>query len=418
MRFATTAKAMLKLALAMLKLALRNLLRQRARTGLTLAAISLGVASIVLSGGFVEDILLQLRETTIHSQLGHLQVYKYGQFASGGHHPFDFLIDNPDEIERAVDALPGVVARAERMSFSGLISNGRSELPILGEGIEPGREARIGSAISMVAGRQLVDLDEFGIVVGEGLANAMKLKVGDSVNLVLTTREGAMNTLDFKVIGVFRSLSKEYDARAVRIPLRAAQELTTTSGVHTVVALLADTDLTARAKADLETRLPPGLEIKTWQDLADFYNGTAALYERQFGVLQVIIVVMVLLSVANSVNMTLQERIAEFGIIRALGRTSRHVFHLVMLETAMLGAIGGASGVALGAVIASAVSAIGIPMPPPPNSEAGFIAAIRIVPTILAVAFVLGVLATVVAALLPARRLTRIPVVEALRRAV
>ena len=97
MRFATTAKAMLKLAL-------RNLLRQRARTGLTLAAISLGVASIVLSGGFVEDILLQLRETTIHSQLGHLQVYKYGQFASGGHHPFVFLIDNPGAIERAVDA--------------------------------------------------------------------------------------------------------------------------------------------------------------------------------------------------------------------------------------------------------------------------------------------------------------------------
>ena len=59
-----------------------------------------------------------------------------------------------------------------------------------------------------------------------------------------------------------------------------------------------------------------------------------------------------------------------------------------------------------------------IPMPPPPNSEAGFTAAIRIVPAALAVAFVLGVLATVVAALLPARRLARVPVVEALRRAV
>ena len=49
--------------------------------GLTLAAIALGVASLVLGGGFVDDILLQLREATIHSHLGHLQVYKIGQFA-------------------------------------------------------------------------------------------------------------------------------------------------------------------------------------------------------------------------------------------------------------------------------------------------------------------------------------------------
>src|SRR5450755_4246354 len=175
----------------MLKLAFRNIFRQRTRTGLTLAAIVFGVASLVLSGGFVEDILLQLRESTIHSQLGHLQVYKRGQFASGGHHPFDFLIENPDVIERVVDALPGVVAHADRLSFSGLISNGRGELPILGEGIEIKREAGIGSAISMLTGRQLATGDDFGIIVGEGLANTLKLKVGDSVNLVLTTREGA-----------------------------------------------------------------------------------------------------------------------------------------------------------------------------------------------------------------------------------
>jgi putative ABC transport system permease protein len=401
----------------MLKLALRNILRQRTRTGLTLAAIAIGVASLVLSGGFVEDILLQLREATIRSQLGHLQVYKRGQFASGGHHPYDFLIENPDEIEHAVDAVQGVVTRASRVNFSGLISNGRGELPILGEGIEPEPEARIGSALFMVAGRKLAAGDDFGIVVGEGLARALKLKVGDNVNLLLTTREGAMNTLDFKVVGVFRSLSKEYDARAVRIPLRAAQELTATSGVSAVVVLLADTDFTARARADLEARLP-GYEIKTWQELADFYNNTAALYERQFGVLQVIIVVMVLLSVANSVNMSLHERTPEFGIIRALGRTGRDVFRLAVLETALLGAIGAAMGVVVGAVLAVVISAIGIPMPPPPNSESGFTAAIRIVPMILTAAFALGILASIGASLLPARHLARIPVVEALRRGV
>ena len=402
----------------MIKLAFRNILRQRARTSLTLAAIAIGVASLVLSGGFVEDILVQLREATIRSQLGHLQVYKRGQFASGGHHPFDFLIESPDAVERAIGTVPGVVARAARVSFSGLIGNGRGELPILGEGIDPEPEARIGSAISMLAGRQLAIGDGFGIMVGEGLANALRLKVGDRVNLVLTTREGAMNTLEFKVVGVFRSLSKEYDARAVRVQLRAAQELTASPGVSALVLLLADTDMTARARADVEARLPPGFEVKTWQELADFYNSTAALYERQFGVLQVIILVMVLLGVANSVNMTLHERTAEFGIMRALGRTGRDVFGLAVLETALLGAIGAALGVVVGVALAAMISAIGIPMPPPPNSESGFTAAVRIVPMILAAAFAMGILASIAAALLPARHLARIPVVEALRRGV
>jgi len=402
----------------MLKIALRNILRQRTRTVLTLTAIALGVASLVLSGGFVADILLQLREATIRSQLGHLQIYKQGQFESGGHRPFDFVIDNPKGIERVVDAAPGVVTRAERLSFSGLISNGRGELPILGEGVEPVPEAKIGSAISMVAGRPLAGGDEFAIVVGEGLANALKLKVGESVNLLLTTRDGAMNTLDFKLVGVFRSLSKEYDARAVRIPLPAAQELTAVSGVNAVVVLLADTGLTASTLEAVRRSLPAGFEVKTWQQLADFYNNTAALYERQFGVLQVIILVMVLLSVTNSVTMTLHERTAEFGVMRALGQTRRDVFHLAMLETALLGAIGAALGIVAGVILAWIISAIGIPMPPPPNSESGFVATIRIVPVVLLAALALGFFATVIAALLPARRIARIPVVDALRHGV
>ena len=116
--------------------------------------------------------------------------------------------------------------------------------------------------------------------------------------------------------------------------------------------------------------------------------------------------------------MTLHERTPEFGIMRALGRTSRHVFRLAMLETALMGVIGAALGVIAGILLALAISAIGIPMPPPPNSESGFTATIQIVPTVIAGAFVLGFVASVGAALIPARRLARIAVVEALRRAV
>jgi putative ABC transport system permease protein len=401
-----------------LKIALRNILRQRARAGLTLAAIALGVASLVLSGGFVEDILRQLREATIHSQLGHLQIYREGRFASGGHRPFDFLLDNAPTIVRTVAPLPEVDVQAKRLEFSGLLGNGRGELPILGEGVEPAAEARIGAAFTVLAGRPLQASDRFAAVIGEGLAAAMKLKPGDRINLMLSTREGATNTLDFNVVGIFRSLSKEYDARAVRVPLAAAQELTASDAVSSIVVLLKDTGATDAVRSELLRRLPNGLEVKTWRELAEFYNSTAALYQRQFGFLQIIILVMVLLSVANAVNMTLHERVPEFGIMRALGHTGRDVFRLAVLETAMLGAVGALAGILAGAILAVVISAIGIPMAPPPNSESGFVAGIRVVPWVLALAFASGLLATVIAALLPARHLARIEVVEALRRGV
>ena len=402
----------------MLKLAMRNMARQRARTAITLAGIALGVASLVLCGGFVADILLQLRERTIHSQLGHLQIYKQGLHASGGHHPLDYLIEDVDAVGRELAALPGLAVYGQRLAFPGLISNGRAELPILAEGVEPGPEAQIGSAFSILAGRPLTTHDRFGVIVGEGLAKSMKLEPGDRVNLVTSTREGAANTLDFEIVGVARSLSKEYDARSVRLPLQAAQELTDVAGASAFVVLLARTEDTGRARAMLGSRLPPGLEVKTWHELDDFYKNTAALYERQFGFLQGVILVMVLLGVANSMNMTLHERTAEFGIMRALGRTGREVFLLAIAEAALLGAIGALAGVIAGAALAWLISAIGIPMAPPPNSESGFHARIQVVPVVLAAAFALGLLAAVCGSLVPARHVTRVPLSDALRRAV
>ena len=402
----------------MLRIALRNLLRQRARAGLTLAAIALGVATLVLSGGFVEDILDQLREATIRSQLGHLQVYRAGRFAAGSQRPYEFLIERPAEVVDAVAAMRGVAVHGRRLAFSGLLGNGRGDLPIQGEGVDAAPEARIGSALTMIEGRSLAPGDRFSAVVGEGLAVAMKLRVGDRVNLLVSTVDGATNTLDFELAGVFRSLSKEYDARAVRIPLGAAQELTNTAGVSAVVVLLNETSATARARDDLAARLSSAFEVRTWQELADFYNSTAALYQRQFAFLQGIILVMVLLSVANTVNMTLHERTSEFGVIRALGRTGSYVFRLAVLEATLLGVVGATLGIVAGALMALAISAVGIPMPPPPNSESGFVASVRVVPSVLGGAFAAGLLATTVASLLPARHLARIPVVEALRRAL
>ncbi len=400
----------------MLKLAFRNIFRNRLRTALTLGAILAGVAAIIVSGGFVEDVFVQLRESTIHSRLGHVQIYRQGYLEYGKREPSRYLIGEPQKLVDEVRTLPHVREVMTRVNFSGLANNGRADLPIIGEGIEADKEARLGTATTLVAGRQLTDTDGYGVVVGEGVAAALKLKPGGYLTLMVNTPEGALNTLELQVIGVFRTFSKEYDDRAVRVPMLAAQELLFTRAVHSVVVLLEDTARTdavlslARGKLGLA-----GYDVKAWHELADFYEKTVALYRRQFGALQVIILLMLVLSVASTVNMAVHERTGEFGTLQALGQRPRGVFRLITTEYLLLGLLAGLAGLAVGVALALAISAAGLPMPPPPGSNAGYVATIRLVPGVMALAVVTGWLAAVLAALLPARRAARLPIAESLR---
>jgi len=403
----------------MFKLALRNVLRQKAHTAMTLIAIGFGVSGLILAGGWVNDIFVKLGEVLIHSQSGHLQVYKQDFFAKGSREPEKYLITTLDALKQRIAGVEGVEKVMARLNFAGLLNNGRTDLPIMGEGIEPEQEAKLGSSVLITAGRPLTDEDAFGIMVGQGLASGLKLKPGDRITLLANTLEGALNSTDFEVIGIFQSFSNDYDARAVKIPLVAAQELLGTGGVNAIVVTLAKTSDTARIAEALKEELAPlNLEVKTWVELNDFYEKTVDLYKGQFGVLQFIILIMVLLSVANSVNMSIFERVGEFGTMMALGTRNSQVFHLIMTEALLLGLIGSALGLGLGIISALIISAVGVPMPPPPNANLGYIAQIQIVPVALLTSCFIGFVASILAAVLPAKRISRTSIVEALRQAV
>ena len=255
------------------------------------------------------------------------------------------------------------------------------------------------------------------MVIGEGVAVALNLEPGDFVNVVANTTYGAMNSLEFEIVGVFQSFSREFDARAVRIPLATAQELLDTAAVHALVFSLAQVEEVEPVMSWLAQQvLGADFEARTWLELDDFYPKTVEMYQGQFGILQLIILIIVLLSVANSVSMTAYERVGEFGTLRAIGRTSNDIYRLLVIENAVVGVVGAGTGLAVGVLLAYAISAVGLPMPPPPNANVGYTAYIRIVPAVCATAFAIGAVATVISALLTCRRPTRIPIADALRQ--
>jgi len=400
-------------------LAFRSLFRHRVRTGLTITVIVFGVVSLILSGGFIEDVFIQLREATIHSRLGHIQVYKAGYTTIGRRNPYQFLLSDTRELVQDVAAEAHVSDVMVRLNFSGLINNGKADLPIIGEGVEPEKEAHLGSILSIVSGRQLTSGDSYGIMVGKGVARTLQVTPGDYVTLLVNTPDGALNSLEFEIIGVFGTFARDYDNSAIRITLSAAKELLDTSGVHSLVISLDETAFTNSVADDLKSRLDVNrYEVKTWYELADFYKKMSAHYRGEFVIMQVIILAMVLLSVANTINMAVYERLGEFGTLMALGGRRKDIFWQVLKENILLGLVGAGLGVITGIILAWLISGIGIDMPPPPNSDAGYTAYIRIVPEVVIQSFSVGFAATVFASILPAYRVSRIPVVAALRENV
>lgn len=397
------------------RLAGRNLFRQRRRALLALATVCGGVIAFLLAGGFIHWIFQDMRESTIHSQLGHIQITRPGYFREGLGDPYSYLLP---EDTRTVESAIGSSMRtiAPRLSFNGLLSKGDATVSFVGEGIDPAREAPITRAITIVAGKDLVGAGPNAVLLGEGLAANLGAVPGDKVVLLATTASGGVNAVELEVAGLFATITKAYDDTVLRAPIEVARKLMRVEGATSWVVLLDRTDVTGDAVDRLRASLPArDYEIIPWQELADFYNKTVELFSRQVGVVRLLIALIVVLSISNTLSMSVIERTGEIGTSMAIGVRRRGILALFVWEGALLGLTGGAIGVALGYLLGEAVSAVGIPMPPPPGMARGYIGQIAISPALALDAFLLAFVTTLLASLFPAWKASRMNIVDALR---
>jgi putative ABC transport system permease protein len=185
------------------------------------------------------------------------------------------------------------------------------------------------------------------------------------------------------------------------------------------VLLLDDADLTAATVAELGRRFPTretGLQFVPWFELADFYNKTVRLFSRQMLVVELIIAVIIILTISNLAVMNVHERTSEIGTLMAIGLRRRKILRLFLFEGIILGLVGGTAGALIGWVLSLIISAIGIPMPPPPGMDEGFDAEFLVTGALAANGFLLAVGAATFATLYPAWKASHLRIVDALRR--
>jgi putative ABC transport system permease protein len=402
-----------------LRLAWRNVLRNARRTALSGLAIASATAALIVFGGFVEFTFWGLRESTIHTQIGHVQLHREGWAAQGGAATADHLVEDFAAVRAALSEIPEVRVITARLTFAGLVTAGARTLAVRGVGVLPTLEERLATFETLVDGRVLSGGPPDGGIVGSELAKALGVRIGDRPTLLTTTRDGALEAEDFELVGIAQSGSLDFDSVFVKVPLPMVQRLLRIDGVESIVLLLDDTRHTGRVAAHVrrlneEHRL--GLEVATWDELAPFYHRVTATYRALLRVVAVIIVSVVLFGIANTMTMAVLERIQEIGTLRALGATRARVLGLLVTEGAMIGALGACAGVASGVGIGQLVNLLGgIDIPPPPGMSRGYTALIQFVPAVIAWSLTTTVIVASVSSLYPALKAVRPSVAESLR---
>ena len=278
------------------------------------------------------------------------------------------------------------------------------------------KEKLVSDDLHISEGEGLSGDDPTGIVAGAGLAASLGIRPGANVILLANSASGSINAVDAHVRGFFVSEVKAYDDVAVRAPIGLARTLLKVRGSSAWVIALDETDRTREWVEKSRARFAAtNLEFIPWFDLADFYNKSVTLLSSQMVVVRTIIGLIIVLSISNVLIMNVLERTGEIGTLMAMGTRRREILKQFLWEGFLLGLIGATMGVVVGVVLAHAISAVGIPMPPPPGRTVGYSGQILVTWELAAGTFALAIFTTMLASLYPAWKGSRLEIVDALR---
>lgn len=402
-----------------LKIGLRNLLRNKRRTLVTMLALVFGSMALLVFGGYVDYAMWGMRENTIMNGLGHIQLYRKGYNARKGESVLRFLIEDYQKHVQYLSGRPFVKNVTPELTLKGLLSSGDRTEMCLVKGVDVEKTKVFQNSHSLVAGAPLQKNDSARIIIGKRLADKLDARPGMLLTLMCVTRHGSFNALDFEISGIVETGVQEYDEIMAVLPLPFVQRLLDVQGVERLIVLLEQTGQTPQLHAMLTRRIKRNnlpLETRTWEELAVLYNSVKGVYQVFFRITEVVIVLIVLFSIMNTMSMTVFERMRELGTVRALGLSKRGVVRMLLLEGLWLALLGCAAGIVLGSLLALLVNQLGgIYIPPPPTMTRGYYSLILPASWRYLEVLLVSLVAVAAGTMVPALKAARIRVADALR---
>lgn len=397
-------------------LAARNVARNRRRSLVTLSAVLLGVAAVLVLRGMTNGFMRLMVDDIVEGRTGALQVHRAGYMESVDSVPLEPNMPYDATLRQRIASVRGVTGVTGRIQFSGLVSNGLSQTTFIGRGLDVATEKQAvpRAGFDVLAGGRALATDDYAhALLGAELAQSFDK--APRVTLASSSPRGRANSLDVTVQGLSQSTLPFENKRVVTVPLKLAQDLLGLEGRVTEYAVAVD-DLAhlERIAGELRTALGPEYEVHTWQDLQPFVRDIITRQQWVLSVVAVILFVIILTGIINTMLMSVFERVREIGTMLAVGMKRRQVLALFLLEAALLGVVGGLGGVALGSTVVRVLGMKGIPVQGLGTGANAVVRPELTVPFIV-LAFSVAVVGALGAAAWPAWKASRLRPVDALR---
>jgi len=397
-----------------LHLSFRNLFRNARRTIAVLLTVALGAGALFSFKGFINGILDDYRENTVHAHYGHGQINTMGYRDTVYEKPWKYWIKDSKSLESYLSKKEEVEYVFPRITFSGLLKKGNLSIGGQGEGIVAKDEAEFFHSLNIESGKALKN-EKNGIMLGKGLAKALKAKPGDSLTIYVNASNGSINDAKFKVTGIFYTGSQDFDNRMFRVQLKSAQSLMKTSSIESISIGLKDHNEWdkfekgfAKDYSKLEATPFNVLDKVYYQHSVDWLN-------TQFAVVQVIIIGIVLLGIFNTISSSILERKQEIGNLRANGESVFDVMKLIVTEGTLMGLFGTLFGIGLSYFVLMTFLHHGIKLPPGPGLTNEMFISFKFNWKILAQVFSVNFVVVVIAASMAGVKVAKMSIAKALR---
>jgi len=398
-------------------------MRYKRRTLLTVSLVTIGVVSVLVfisvSGSFKNMMIGQITD----SFLGHIQIHKKGYVASIDSLPLTLNLgpNALQKIEKAINQDPDIEAYAKRIKFGGMFSNFVETTNVRLNGVYPEDEAgTVPLLLSRVReGERTIRTGE--ILVPELLAKGMKVKVGDTVVVIATNRDGSVNGKQFRVGGILESATGP-GGRDGYIHIDDAAEILRmdTIQISEIAIRLKNFDklqeVFDRLKGELSNELnkqgKPAFEVHTWEKLSPFYNIARMIDVMTFFV-KLMLIAIVLISIMNVMVMAVYERVREIGTIAAIGTLPGKIVAMFLIEGFSLGLFGAVVGDILGVAVISILGMAKLSFNF--GRQKGLLLSPDINPQDIIVISIIVITISVLASLQPAYKASRMNPIDALR---
>jgi len=404
------------------KFAFLNLFRHKRRSLSAIAIIMSGGVALFLYGGFIDYSFWLLKEQTIRTNIGHVQIYRQNYFDTANKKLS--LIENYRGLKEDLlndDKFTGEISTISgQLEFTGIVSQYESETSsyFSALGIEPLAALKLGAFDKTISGSDLSRIRKDEVTLGSGLAKTLGAKYDNWLDIITVNIHGGQSAASFKVRGVFSSGIKEYDDAIIKLPLDTAQRLMETEGVNKISVLLNHGDVasfTAKLRRYIDERKLP-LIVKEWNTISLFYSGVEGLLLGLYFFIKLLVAVIVIFMINNTISLNIIERTREITTLRAIGLQPLHVTRLLMLEGIFIGFIGAAGSLAVGFFLSAIINVYGIAMPPPAGQSQGYVAFIKTDNiSLIWMTFGFPVATAALASLFPALRAARLNIADAFK---